>query len=396
MNRTLNLGLALAAFAGTLTLATLGSNSAIAGAEGLKNDCGTGQSVQAGVPVVAVALETGGTSEQLRLDEEEAFGTALSGAFAIHADVIVSTVGPTSSDDRVVLAGQAQGHGPNNTYAQVDSSCIQSNMEKRFASVSARNTIGPPDLLGALRVLADHLAPLKASHTSVIIMGPGIPLTFPLNLSDPAVLASDPATGTATIASDGLLPHAAWQIYLVGAGNSGHAFKGQELDSLEAWWWWLARQIGGSLHAFDPTALTLFPAPSIARPPTPKSVGIKVTRSATSITIPSDLAFDFGSAALTPGATPALDETLAILDTHSDSSAQIDGFTDSIGSNSFNAVLSQQRASAVASWLIARGIAPARLHTNGFGASDFVASNTTATGRAENRRVTVTVKASGS
>ena len=66
----------------------------------------------------------------------------------------------------------------------------------------------------------------------------------------------------------------------------------------------------------------------------------------------------------------------------------IDGYTDSVGNDTYNQQLSQRRAQAVVDMLVkTHGIDPARLKAVGFGESDPVASNETAEGRAENRRV---------
>ena len=66
----------------------------------------------------------------------------------------------------------------------------------------------------------------------------------------------------------------------------------------------------------------------------------------------------------------------------------IDGYTDSVGADSYNQQLSQRRAQAVVDMLVKTyGIAPSRLKAVGYGESNPVASNDTAEGRAENRRV---------
>jgi outer membrane protein OmpA-like peptidoglycan-associated protein len=396
MNRYISTALAVTSIWGGLALSASAPTTSVAGAQSPQATCGLGPSARPSVPVVAVALEITANTSALGALEQEAFSTVLKGAFTQHADVVVTTIGATPTDDTVSLASQAQGQGPNATWIDADASCIEKNMERRFATLSDTSEAGTPDVIGGLRVLADHLAPLHPSSTSVIILGPGVPLMAPLDLADPAVLASDPAKGSSAIGAAGLLPHGHWEFYLVGLGNGVGGFSSTNLDSLESWWWWLAHQMGGSLHAFDPTALTLFPAPVITRPPTPKSLIIRETPEATSIMIPSDLAFAFGSAALTPAANPALDQILATLETHPGSTAQIDGFTDSIGSASFNDSLSIQRADAVAAWIQGAGVASIRLHTAGYGATHFVATNTTPDGRAQNRRVSVTIETNGS
>ncbi|MFN8628072.1 MAG: OmpA family protein [Candidatus Binatia bacterium] len=70
----------------------------------------------------------------------------------------------------------------------------------------------------------------------------------------------------------------------------------------------------------------------------------------------------------------------------------VQGFADSTGSEAKNAGLSQQRAEAVAGYLAAQGIDSSRMAIQGFGTSSPAASNVTAQGRKNNRRVEVTVR----
>ncbi|HHO8887846.1 TPA: OmpA family protein, partial [Klebsiella pneumoniae] len=67
------------------------------------------------------------------------------------------------------------------------------------------------------------------------------------------------------------------------------------------------------------------------------------------------------------------------------------GFTDSTGSQDLNMRLSQQRADSVASALITQGVAANRIRTQGMGPSNPIASNSTAEGKAQNRRVEITL-----
>mgnify|MGYP003462964896 FL=1 len=75
-----------------------------------------------------------------------------------------------------------------------------------------------------------------------------------------------------------------------------------------------------------------------------------------------------------------------------DRTVHIEGHTDSRGSQSLNQTLSQQRADAVAQYLISRGIAPSRITTVGMGYGKPIADNKTAAGRQANRRVELTIK----
>jgi outer membrane protein OmpA-like peptidoglycan-associated protein len=104
-----------------------------------------------------------------------------------------------------------------------------------------------------------------------------------------------------------------------------------------------------------------------------------------------DVLFDTGQADLKSGATRKLDQLSQFLSEHPDRRVQIDGFTDSVGSDAYNEELSQRRADAVRSALISRGVDPARIGTEGYGKSYPVASNSDSGGRQLNRRVEVVI-----
>jgi OOP family OmpA-OmpF porin len=69
------------------------------------------------------------------------------------------------------------------------------------------------------------------------------------------------------------------------------------------------------------------------------------------------------------------------------------GHTDSIGTEAYNQTLSERRAQAVVDFMIQEGVNPSLISANGMGETNPIASNATAAGRAENRRVEVTVDA---
>jgi outer membrane protein OmpA-like peptidoglycan-associated protein len=106
-----------------------------------------------------------------------------------------------------------------------------------------------------------------------------------------------------------------------------------------------------------------------------------------------DVLFETGSSTLSPGAGRNLDRLVQFLTEHPDRLVQIDGFTDSIGTDSFNQDLSQRRADAVRFALLSRGISSARVGTQGYGKSYPVASNSESSGRQLNRRVEVVIGA---
>jgi outer membrane protein OmpA-like peptidoglycan-associated protein len=104
-----------------------------------------------------------------------------------------------------------------------------------------------------------------------------------------------------------------------------------------------------------------------------------------------DVLFDTGRSQLNPGAARKLDQLAQFLTDQPQRRVQIDGFTDSVGTESYNQNLSQQRADAVKSALISRGIDASRIESQGYGKGFPVADNTDSGGRQLNRRVEVVI-----
>ena len=105
----------------------------------------------------------------------------------------------------------------------------------------------------------------------------------------------------------------------------------------------------------------------------------------------SDVLFDFDSANLKPGAREKVARIAGILQSHPDLKIQVEGHTDSVGSDDYNLRLSDRRAESVRTSLVQQGVARDVVGTTGFGESKPVASNGTAAGRQQNRRVEIVV-----
>jgi outer membrane protein OmpA-like peptidoglycan-associated protein len=119
---------------------------------------------------------------------------------------------------------------------------------------------------------------------------------------------------------------------------------------------------------------------------------LKATQTARGLVLTlGDVLFDTNKATLNPGAGRKLDELAQFLNEHPDRRVQIDGFTDSTGSDAYNEDLSQRRADAVKQALVMRGITPSRIGTEGYGKAYPVASNNESGGRQLNRRVEVVI-----
>jgi outer membrane protein OmpA-like peptidoglycan-associated protein len=105
----------------------------------------------------------------------------------------------------------------------------------------------------------------------------------------------------------------------------------------------------------------------------------------------SDVLFDTASANLKPGAREKLARVAGILATHPDLHIEVEGHTDSVGSEEYNQKLSERRAESVKGYLLQQKIPANELASVGFGESKPVASNSTAAGRQQNRRVELVV-----
>jgi outer membrane protein OmpA-like peptidoglycan-associated protein len=105
----------------------------------------------------------------------------------------------------------------------------------------------------------------------------------------------------------------------------------------------------------------------------------------------SDVLFEFGKSTLRPEAREKLAKISGIVLSHPGLRLDIEGHTDSIGSDEYNQRLSEARAEAARSYLQSAGIPADSLSARGFGESSPVASNDTDAGRRQNRRVELVV-----
>ena len=105
----------------------------------------------------------------------------------------------------------------------------------------------------------------------------------------------------------------------------------------------------------------------------------------------SDVLFDTGKYSLKPGAREKLAKVAGILLAYPGLNIEVDGFTDSVGTDASNQRLSENRAASVRDYLVNQGVSPASITSKGLGNSNAVATNDNATGRQMNRRVELVV-----
>lgn len=97
--------------------------------------------------------------------------------------------------------------------------------------------------------------------------------------------------------------------------------------------------------------------------------------------------FDNNKSTLTTLAKTNLDKLLPVLSEYADTNIQIYGYTDNVGRPAYNLTLSEKRAESVKNYLISKGLVSSRFKTTGLGIADPIATNETADGRSQNRRV---------
>jgi outer membrane protein OmpA-like peptidoglycan-associated protein len=121
--------------------------------------------------------------------------------------------------------------------------------------------------------------------------------------------------------------------------------------------------------------------------------GVDVVRKGENITLdmPGNLTFGFDSAEVNASFHPVLDKVAQTLREYDKTVIEVAGHTDSTGSDSYNQALSERRANNVAAYLAAQGVPATRMVTVGAGEAHPVASNDTEEGRAQNRRVEITI-----
>ena len=121
------------------------------------------------------------------------------------------------------------------------------------------------------------------------------------------------------------------------------------------------------------------------------NVGIVNTGDRLIVTMPQDILFATDSAQLTGSLQSDLLAVARSLNSYPNTTVQVIGHTDNTGSAAYNQDLSQRRAQAVTSVLIQGGVNPGRIRTIGRGEDAPIASNLTAEGRAQNRRVEIVI-----
>jgi len=125
-----------------------------------------------------------------------------------------------------------------------------------------------------------------------------------------------------------------------------------------------------------------------------EGTGVRVQRQGDNLKLimPGNITFATNSSNINSNFYAILDSVGIIFKEFNNTSIDISGFTDSVGSDSSNQTLSERRANSVASYIVRTGVHHGRIQARGFGERYPVASNQSAMGRAQNRRVEISIR----
>lgn len=123
------------------------------------------------------------------------------------------------------------------------------------------------------------------------------------------------------------------------------------------------------------------------------STGVQVIESDDNIRLimPGNITFKTDSSDINSSFYPVLNSVAKVLNKYDNSTVLVSGHTDSTGSAEYNLTLSRDRAQSVAAYLQGQGVKSSRFEVLGMGSSNPIASNSTDTGRAQNRRVEIKI-----
>lgn len=124
-----------------------------------------------------------------------------------------------------------------------------------------------------------------------------------------------------------------------------------------------------------------------------EGTGVRVVMNGNNVVLvmPGNITFDTNKYELKTSFNPILDSVATVIAEFDETKVHVAGYTDDTGSEAVNNKLSADRANAVAAYLKLRGIAPSRIYATGYGPAAPIASNRTAAGKEQNRRVEITL-----
>ena len=124
-----------------------------------------------------------------------------------------------------------------------------------------------------------------------------------------------------------------------------------------------------------------------------EGTGVRVSKNGNNIVLimPGNITFDTNKANIKSNFKPVLDSVAKVINEFDQTKVQVTGYTDNTGTAAINNQLSAERANSVATYLRLRGVASSRIYASGLGSSNPIATNATAAGREQNRRVEISL-----
>lgn len=191
--------------------------------------------------------------------------------------------------------------------------------------------------------------------------------------------ATDPYTGESKVAKT------AWETGIGAAAGAGiGALIGGEKGAL------IGAGIGGATGAAAGGYMDI-QASKLRQKLT--GTGVQVARDGDNVRLimPNSITFNTNESTIKTSANSVLDSVALVAKEYDKTRLQVVGYTDSTGNDKINQPLSERRAAAVANYLALRGVQGSRISSYGAGSSNPIASNATTEGKAQNRRVEITL-----
>ena len=191
--------------------------------------------------------------------------------------------------------------------------------------------------------------------------------------------ATDPYTGESTVAKT------AWGTGIGAAAGAGiGALIGGEKGAL------IGAGIGGATGAAAGGYMDI-QASKLRQKLT--GTGVQVARDGDNVRLimPNSITFNTNESTIKTSANSVLDSVALVAKEYDKTRLQVVGYTDSTGNDKINQPLSERRAAAVANYLALRGVQGSRISSYGAGSSNPIASNASTEGKAQNRRVEITL-----
>ena len=358
-------------------------------------------------PVIAMlaGIANADLNPQVASQRAEAIARITDAGFARGARLLVDVIGGETGAAKLVVNTQLDTEGANALVRRSAAGCKRTGILHAIDGLHRQTSASPVNVLDGLRRLEGHLTGLTTRRVSVVLLSSMLNATPLLPLDQAATLRRDPHTLVDEVERADLLPDCrGWDVYVIGAGRTRTGgVDDQQSAQLQTFWSAFFARCGGRIVAYD-SALTQFPVTATKAHLAAERVSIRheapvfratpPAQRTVTLTLPDTVLFDNGSATPSPTAEAAL--TLVLTRINQDpiiGNVHVHGFTDTTPNEQpgGNIGLSQRRALAVGDWLLAHGMLADGIEVLGLGPRHPIADNTTAAGRARNRRVEITL-----